>query len=316
MQTKLISSLIVALVAAAAASALSFTTTAASAETRIFGFSLKTVVGSGKPATEQRTITAFDRIEISDGIQATLRRASSPSVTVTADDNIAPLVDTRTNGSTLIIGMRKGSNVRTKSAISVAVGYTNLDRIVVQDGVRADVDALTASAMYVKVSDGAALDVKSITAQDVEVNVSDGASARIGEISKVERHRYRVADGARLTLEGAVGGRAIIVVKDGARLAARGMNVSNVDVSISDGASAQLVGSSTDQTFKLSDGASVDARDLRGMTVVARVTDASSLELGVVQKIDLQVSDGGSVRYTGEPQMMVKKGDGGSVRKY
>jgi hypothetical protein len=99
-------------------------------------------------------------------------------------------------------------------------------------------------------------------------------------------------------------------------LTASGVTASSMNVTMSDGASAQLVGSAADQTYKLNDGASLDARDLRGTSAYARVVDASSLELGALVKLDLIVEDGGSVRYTGEPTMMVKKSDGGSIRKY
>jgi Putative auto-transporter adhesin, head GIN domain len=286
------------------------------AETRFFGIGIKTTVGSGNVVTEARNIAAFERVEISDGITATLRQASAPALRVSADDNIVPLVETKLNGTTLLVRMRPNTSLRTKSTIAVAIDYVKIDHLKVQDGARADTDLLTAASMSVKVSDGASAQIKGIAATDVEVSVKDGASARIGEITRAERQSYRVADGARLSIDTANGGRSTVVVKDGARLTARGLSASSMNVTMSDGASAQLVGSAADQTYKLNDGASLDARDLRGTTAFARVVDASSLELGVLQKLDLTVEDGGSVRYTGEPTMTVKKGDGGSVRKY
>jgi hypothetical protein len=286
------------------------------AETRFFGIGLKTTVGSGKLATESRNVASFDRIELRDGLQATLRQGSAPALSITADDNIVPFVETKSNGNTLIVGIKSNSNLRTKSPIAVAVTYTKLERLLVQDGVRADVDTLTAPAVFVKVSDGASLELKGIAAAEAEVTVSDGATARVGEVTKAERQRYRVSDGARLTLDSASNGRANVVVKDGARFAARALNASHLDVAVSDGSSAQLVGNATEQTYKLSDGASLDARDLRGASASAKVSDSGSLDLGSLQKLDLQVGDGGSVRYSGDPQLTVKKSDGGSVRRY
>ncbi|MGL5005732.1 MAG: GIN domain-containing protein, partial [Casimicrobium sp.] len=255
------------------------------AEHRSWGIGLKTTVGSGKSASDTRNVAAFERLDLQDGLVATVRRGSAQSVIVTADDNIVPLVETKVHNNTLIVRIRPNTSLRTKSPIAVAVDYTKLDQLRVQDGVRADVDTLASPSVVVKVSDGATLKLAGIDAQSVDVAVSDGATATIRSVSRTQQHKYRVSDGARLEIEATDGGRANVVVSDGARFTSRGFNASELDLKLSDGARAKLAGAVASQTYALHDGASVDARELKGSNVTARVVDASSLDVSSIDKL-------------------------------
>ncbi len=285
-------------------------------ETRVWGFGLKTIVGSGKPATETRSVGAFDRLSLQDGVTATVRRGGAQNIAITADDNIVALIETKLQGTTLVVRVRPNTSMRTKSPIAVAIDYTKLEHLKVSDGVRAEVDTLTGPAVSVKVADGASLALAGIEAQSVEVSVADGASARIKSISRAEQHKYIVSDGARLDIDSTNGGRASVSVSDGARFSVRGLNASEVDLKVSDGAKAKLAGNAVSQIYAASDGAFIDARELKGASVSARIADASSLDAGHVERLDVQVQDGGSVRYEGQPSINVKRSAGSSVRPY
>jgi Putative auto-transporter adhesin, head GIN domain len=286
------------------------------AETRWIGFGSKTIVGSGNLITASREVGKFDRVEISDGIRATLRQSGSQKLVVTADDNVAPLVEMQLNATTLRVRIKPNTNLRTKNPIAVAIDFTVLDHLHVMDGARADLDVAKAARFVAKASDGADLQIASIESSDVEIVVNDGANARVSNVRKAEQLSYRLSDGARLTVDTSNGVQTKLRLQDGSSFTSRGINATMLEVTMSDGASAKLAGNATEQRFTLNDGASLDARDLRGTDAIAKVVDASSLELGVLQKLDLKVQDGGSIRYTGEPAIHALKSDGGSIRKY
>jgi Putative auto-transporter adhesin, head GIN domain len=286
------------------------------AETRWIGFGSKTVVGSGNVITVPREIGKFDRVEVGDGIRATLRQSGSQKLVVTADDNVAPLVEMQLNATTLRVRIKPNTNLRTKTPVAVAIDFTELDQLHVRDGARAELDVAKAARFVAKASDGSDLQIANIESGDVEIVVSDGANARVSSVRKAELLSYRLSDGARLTVDTSNGAQTKLKLQDGSSFTSRGINATLLEVAMSDGASAKLSGNATEQRFTLNDGASLDARDLRGSNAIAKVVDASSLELGVLQKLDLKVQDGGSIRYTGEPAIHALKSDGGSIRKY
>ncbi len=75
--------------------------TAPSAEAGSHWFS--GVAGSGHPQTEQRNLTGFDSIELGCSADIEVVAGNDFSVSVTADDNILPLIETEVRGNKLVI---------------------------------------------------------------------------------------------------------------------------------------------------------------------------------------------------------------------
>lgn len=86
------------------------------------------VVGSGKVVDERRTVGEFRRLRLDSAIIVNARPAASPSVTVRADDNIAPLILTTVEGDTLVVKVKPHSALRTESPLVVNVEFTALSQ--------------------------------------------------------------------------------------------------------------------------------------------------------------------------------------------
>ncbi len=84
------------------------------------------VVGSGKMIEDKRTIPAFSKLRLDSAITVNARPAAAPSVTVRADDNIAPLVLTNVEGDTLVVKVKPNTGIRTESPLVVTVDFTRL----------------------------------------------------------------------------------------------------------------------------------------------------------------------------------------------
>jgi hypothetical protein len=68
------------------------------------------VQGSGVMKTETRQVDAFTRIEIRGGAQIDATIGQQQSLTVEAEDNILPLIDTTVKNGTLIVGSSASYN--------------------------------------------------------------------------------------------------------------------------------------------------------------------------------------------------------------
>jgi Putative auto-transporter adhesin, head GIN domain len=291
-------------------------TTDSRAEFRISFSSKNQVVGSGKVVDVARNVAAFDRIEVSDGIRATLKRGNEARLTVSADDNIEPLVETVVNNGTLVLRMKPNVSLRTKNRMSVAVIYTKLEKIVASDGSAVDADALTAASFVVQVNDGASLKAESVSASVLDVNVADGASVKFTSARGSDTQNFRVSDGARLTVDAVSGGGTLAKVSDGAKIILRGLNVKALETSVTDGASAELSGVAQQQNFSASDGASINARELNGEAARVRAVDGGSLKAGALKTLDVEADESASVRYAGEPTVTLRSREKLNVRKY
>ena len=92
-----------------------------------------TITGSGKAATETRSVSSFQAISMRGDIDVIVRQGSSEGVQVRADNNILPLVQTVVEGSgdarTLRIQYRPGEAVRAKTPVVVNVDVVKLSAL-------------------------------------------------------------------------------------------------------------------------------------------------------------------------------------------
>jgi len=80
--------------------------------------------GNGQPTTETRAVPSFDRIRLEGSTDVTVSVGEGPSVTVTIDSNLQPLLETVVKGNTLVI--RAEGRIRPKKDPKVAVTVPEL----------------------------------------------------------------------------------------------------------------------------------------------------------------------------------------------
>jgi hypothetical protein len=61
------------------------------------------ILGNGETVSEQREVSAFERLELRGAVNVTVEEAEQPSVVVTIDSNLLDNVITRVDGTTLIV---------------------------------------------------------------------------------------------------------------------------------------------------------------------------------------------------------------------
>ena len=92
-----------------------------------------TVVGSGTAATQTRQPGDFSAIAVGGGIDLHVRQAAASQLTLTADDNLLPLIETVVaegrHGRTLRIGFARGQSIRPRTDVTVTVDVVQLRAI-------------------------------------------------------------------------------------------------------------------------------------------------------------------------------------------
>src|SRR5262245_3078773 len=78
--------------------------------------------GSGTKASETRQLKTFDQIEIRGAADVDVTVGQQPqSVTIEADDNVLPIIETTIRGSTLVISNRENYRPRTPVRVTVVI---------------------------------------------------------------------------------------------------------------------------------------------------------------------------------------------------
>jgi hypothetical protein len=98
------------------------------------------VDGSGNVIEDVRSVPAFSGLVVAGPIDVQLRAGSAERVVVHADDNIAPLITTTVEDGKLVVGLKAGASLRTRSRMFAEVGFRQMASVLVRGSgdVRAD----------------------------------------------------------------------------------------------------------------------------------------------------------------------------------
>ena len=101
------------------------------------------VKGSGRVVDDRRALSGFVAVHLTGPVDVQLKASDHDSVTVHTDDNIAPLIETRTTGGdrpTLEIGVASSASFRTARTPVVIVEFRAISELVLRGSgdVRAD----------------------------------------------------------------------------------------------------------------------------------------------------------------------------------
>ena len=118
-----------AVTAAAVLTAFAMPLPAQAVTINLFNGDGNTISGSGKEVAVARQVGTFSTLRLDSSVDVRAHQGATPSVTVHADDNIEPLVETTTDGDTLVVRLKKGSSFRTHHKVVVDVVFTSLTAV-------------------------------------------------------------------------------------------------------------------------------------------------------------------------------------------
>lgn len=95
------------------------------------GTTFPAVTGSGVIVTDERYVTGFDAISFSGVGSVTIRQGDNESLTVTADDNILPLLRTEVEGTTLQIDSKDNTSMSPSQEIEYVIELRELNSVTV-----------------------------------------------------------------------------------------------------------------------------------------------------------------------------------------
>lgn len=90
---------------------------------------VNSVTGSGNVISETRDVSGFDSVALEGSGKVTISVGEGESVTVEADDNIVPLIQTRVENDTLVISTKNNTNITTRNTVRVNISMKSLKAI-------------------------------------------------------------------------------------------------------------------------------------------------------------------------------------------
>ncbi len=135
-----------------------------------------TLQGSGKSATESRSVGEFEAIAVSGSMDIVVRQGTQPALQVEADDNLLPLLETvvesGSKGATLHIRWKKGEYLHTRSKVKVAVVATKLSALSSAGAGDIRLEAFKTPALQVTLAGAGEARVQDLVTDELSVRIS------------------------------------------------------------------------------------------------------------------------------------------------
>ncbi|WP_171469094.1 head GIN domain-containing protein [Frigoriglobus tundricola] len=135
------------------------------------------VDGSGVPATEERFVGDVTEVTFSGIGEMTIVQGVVPSLSVTADDNVLPALETKVNGRKLTVQTRSRSTISPKTKITYTLTTPRLESVTVSGAGNVRTEKFIGDALTVKLSGAGNARLRDANFKSLNVNVSGAGTA-------------------------------------------------------------------------------------------------------------------------------------------
>ena len=235
----------------------------------------QTVRGSGRIIEETRDIDIIHGVNLATIGTLTIEVGDAPSLLISAEDNILPLITTEVRGGVLIIETEPRTNLRTTRPVRYTLTVTSLDEVFASSS--GDIIA------------------PDLNAETFTLNLSSSGDVTLGELT-CERLTVVVSSSGDAEIAGATGDVIDVALSSSGKLTLR------------DGAFER-------QTVRLSSSGDYDARRVRTQEADLTLSSSGSATVWVEQSLTASLSSSGNVRYAGDPVVDWNGSSSGTVRR-
>jgi hypothetical protein len=148
------------------------------------------VVGSGRAASEPRSVGDFEAISLDGSIDITVRQGAATSVTATADDNLLPLLETQVetgaSGPRLVVRWKPGTSLSTRGKVQVQVFTPRLVALAIAGSGDARIESFSTPSLKLALSGSGDAALPDLKTEILNIAISgsgdvkaDGAAARL-----------------------------------------------------------------------------------------------------------------------------------------
>jgi len=217
----------------------------------------RVVEGSGKLVDVHRSVGAFATLRVDGPLDVEARPGSSPGVTVHADDNVEPLVETVVEGDTLTVRLRHGTRLQTTAPTRVEVQFTRLEATKQMGSGDLAVFDAKAPSFRSAIAGGGDLALHRMQADKLAVAVA--GSGNVAADGQADEVKFSVAGSGDIAADGLVARKVEVHISGSGD--ARVHATESLDARVSGSGDIGYKGHPRDVTRKISGSGSVRADD-------------------------------------------------------
>ena len=132
------------------------------------------VQGSGKVVTEQRRVTDFNQVDLNSVGEMIVTQGETYSLTIEAEENILPLLETKVENHRLVIGLSDNVAVNLSQPIRFWVTMAEVDGLAVSSSGEISAETLESEQLALDVSGSGTIAIGQLVVDSLDVTI-DGS---------------------------------------------------------------------------------------------------------------------------------------------
>lgn len=132
----------------------------------------QTITGSGNLETEERAVSNIERVSLEGLGDITLIQGKEEVLTVEADDNVLPYIETFMRGRELVLKIKDGYSIRNKVTIRYTLQVKSINSVSISGAGNLTAEKLSVDDLNLNVSGAGNMKVSDLQADDLRANAS------------------------------------------------------------------------------------------------------------------------------------------------
>jgi hypothetical protein len=158
------------------------------------------VEGSGTPATEDRDVGSVTEVELAGVGNLVLVHGDVPGLTVRADDNILPLLESDISGKKLILRTRSGFDLQPKTPITYTLTVPKLTKLSITGSGGARAEQLSGDALAVNITGSGKATLAGVEYKSLTIRLTGSGNATVS--GTAETVTTRISGSGEINAEG------------------------------------------------------------------------------------------------------------------
>ncbi len=254
------------------------------------------VKGSGVLKQETRTVANISRLEIHLPANVALTQGSSETLSITTDDNLLPLVQTRVENGVLKISGDPKRGFSTRTDVKIVLSVKSLEAITIEGSGAVNADTLRTPALDIAIRGSGDVRFKTLRADKLTTSIEGSGDIIVDAV---------VAKSISSSVQGSGDVKFASLKSDQVKIA--------IDGSGDFGAS----GITDTLEIRINGSGDVRAKSLLARAVDVSINASGDAAVNVSEKLTASVIGSGDIRYLGSPKDISKNVQGsGRIRAF
>ena len=236
--------------------------------------------GSGVVKEEARTVANFSRLVLALPATVTLTQGATESLSISADENLLPLLRTRVDGDELIIDAEKTHGFSTKREIRIKLTVKSLNAIAIKGSGDVIGDQLKSDKFDIAIAGSGDVKFKSIRADQFKIGINGS-----GDVS-VDALEGKSVDAA---------------IRGSGDIKLASVQANTVNISVHGSGDVYAAGNADRVDVEINGSGDVRTRKLVAREAGVRIVASGDAEVHAKEKLTASVSGSGDIRYAGSP---------------